>query len=291
MSGLGLRGFSAELRRRRVYRVAVVYAIVAWLVVQVANATFPNLHLPPWTTTFVVLLALLGFPIALVLAWAFEITPEGVRRTQPLEPHEVLLAASRAPRRATTFKLAAGAGVLGALLLALNVGGWRERLLGRPGSATIGSLAVLPLENHMGDPAQEYFADGMTEALIAELARLGSLRVISRTSVMRYKEAPKSVPEIAKELKVHAVVEGSVLRAGDRGRITVQLVHAPTDRRLWTNEYERDLRDILALQREVARAIAGEIRAKLTPSEELRLTSATLSTPRPTRPISGGATT
>jgi TolB-like protein len=138
---------------------------------------------------------------------------------------------------------------------------------------TIRSIAVLPLDNLSRDPEQEYFADGMTEALITDLAKISALRVISRTSVMLYKTRKKTIPEIAKELNVDAVVEGSVQRSGDRVRITAQLLHAPTDRHLWAESYERNLTDILALQSEVASAIVKEIRAKVTPEEEARLTS------------------
>ncbi|MGH2569457.1 MAG: serine/threonine protein kinase, partial [Bacteroidota bacterium] len=138
----------------------------------------------------------------------------------------------------------------------------------------IRSIAVLPLDNLSRDPEQEYFADGMTEALITDLAKISSLRVISRTSVMHYKTNRKTVPEIAKELNVDAIVEGSVQRSGDRVRITAQLLHAPTDRHLWAESYERNMTDVLALQSEIARTIANEIHAKLTPQEESRLASA-----------------
>ncbi len=158
-----------------------------------------------------------------------------------------------------------------AVLVGLNVGGWRERLLGRASMGKIQSLAVLPLANLSGEAEQEYFTDGMTEALITDLAQIGLPKVISRTSVMRYKKTNKSIPDIARELKVDAVIEGSVVRAGDRVRITAQLIHGPTDRHLWAQNYERDLRDILALQSEVARAISSEIKIKLTPQQEARL--------------------
>jgi eukaryotic-like serine/threonine-protein kinase len=160
------------------------------------------------------------------------------------------------------------------LLVGLNVGGWRDRWLGQAPPRRIESLAVLPLGNLSGDPTQDYFADGMTEALITDLGKIGALRVISRTSAMRYKGTQKSLPEIARELNVEAVVEGSVLRSGDRVRITAQLIEAQTDKQLWSESYERDLRDILALQREVARTIASEIRVKVTPQEQMRLASA-----------------
>jgi TolB-like protein/Tfp pilus assembly protein PilF/tRNA A-37 threonylcarbamoyl transferase component Bud32 len=181
-------------------------------------------------------------------------------------------------RRGGPYKaVAVGAAVivaaLGVVLLGFNVGGWRERVFGRAGAPRIESLAVLPLENLMGDPKQEYFVDGMTEALIADLGQISSLRVISRTSVMRFKgtRPPGGLPEIARQLNVDAVVEGSVLRGGDRVRITAQLIDARTDRHLWAESYERDLRDILALQSEVAAAIANKIQGALAPQEQERL--------------------
>jgi TolB-like protein/Tfp pilus assembly protein PilF len=164
--------------------------------------------------------------------------------------------------------------VIAGWLLGPNLGGWRERLLGRATSPRIESLAVLPLDNLSHDPEQEYFAEGMTEALITDLSKISALRVVSRTSVMHYKDTKKTVPEIARELSVDGVVEGSVQRSGERVRITAQLIHAPTDRHLWAESYERDLHDVLALQDEVALAIANEIRVKVTPQEQTHLISA-----------------
>ena len=164
--------------------------------------------------------------------------------------------------------------VVVAIVVGLNIGQWREQLTGGVGPGRIESLAVLPLVNLSGDPNQEYFSDGMTEALIANLGKIGALRVRSRTSIMHYKDVKKPLPEIARELNVDAVVEGSVLRAGGQVRITAQLIHAPTDTHLWVGSYERDMGDILALQREVARTIAGEIKVAVTPKEEIRLASA-----------------
>ena len=174
--------------------------------------------------------------------------------------------------RRKALLVAGGFAGLVAVLLGANLGGWRDRLLGGP--PRIQSLAVLPLENLTGDPGQEYFVDGMTEALITNLAQIRALRVISRTSAMRYKGTNKSLPEIAQELNVDAVVEGTVARSGDRVRVTAQLIHARTDRHLWADEYERDLRDVLSLQSEVARAVAGHIQVALTPQEEARLARA-----------------
>jgi eukaryotic-like serine/threonine-protein kinase len=164
--------------------------------------------------------------------------------------------------------------VLLAALIAVNVGGLRERLFRGGQPARIRSLAVLPLENLSRDPEQEYFADGMTEELITDLGKIRALRVISRTSAMRYKRSKKSVQEIARELDVDALVEGSVLRSGSRVRITTQLIHAATDQHLWSESYERDLKDVLALQSEVARSIAQQIKVALTPQEKARLAEA-----------------
>ena len=186
-------------------------------------------------------------------------TPRGGRKGPPL------------PRR-----WAIAIGVLGSLfvavLLALNVAGLRDRLWPKP-LPEIHSIAVLPLENLSGDPEQEYFADGLTEELITTLGKIGALRVISRTSAMYYKGTKKRLPEIAKELNVDAIVEGTVQRSGGRVRITANLLHAASDRHLWAESYERDLRDVLTLQGEVARAIADEIKANVTPDVQARLAS------------------
>jgi TolB-like protein/DNA-binding winged helix-turn-helix (wHTH) protein/Flp pilus assembly protein TadD len=160
-----------------------------------------------------------------------------------------------------------------AVLVGFNVGGVRSRLFGKPPSAHIDSIAVLPLKNLSDEREQDYFADGMTEALITDLGKVGALRVISRTSVMRYKDTKKPLPEIARELQVDALVEGTVARSGDRLRITANLVQASPERHLWAESYERDLRDVIALQNDVARTITQQIQVKLTPEEDARLTA------------------
>jgi TolB-like protein/Tfp pilus assembly protein PilF len=168
---------------------------------------------------------------------------------------------------------AAGALVV-ALLAAIGLGPLRARFLGTPTPARIESLAVLPMENLSGDPTQDYFADGITDALITDLGKIGSLRVIARPSVMKYKGTRVPLKEIARELRVQALVAGSVLRSGDRIRIAAQLIDPEAERHIWSESYERDLRDVLALQREVTEAIADEVRAKLTPEEKARLANA-----------------
>jgi TolB-like protein/Tfp pilus assembly protein PilF len=189
-----------------------------------------------------------------------------------------------ATRRRMVWAAGVALVVLLAVLMALNVGGLRERLLGGVAQGQITSLAVLPLKNLMGDAEQDYFVEGMHEALITELSKIGALKVISRTSAMRYRNTDKSVPEIARELGVDAVIEGSVLRAGNQVRITAQLIEAATDRHLWADNFDRELRDILALHSDVARAIARQIRVTLTPKEESRLTAA-----RPVNPAAHDA--
>ena len=182
---------------------------------------------------------------------------------------------SRPPQRRGLALLVAGialALLAGAVTLT-NVGGLRQRFFGSSDPGTIRSLAVLPLENLSRDPEQEYFADGMTEALTTELAQISALKVISRTSVMQYKGTKKSLPQIAQELGVDAVVEGAVQRSRDKVGITVQLIHAPSDRHLLAKSYERGLGDVLELQHEIAHAVADEIKAKLTPQEKVRLTT------------------
>ena len=181
-----------------------------------------------------------------------------------------------AQRRGPIALLVAGLALalLAGVVILTNVGGMRDRLFGGNRPPRIESLAVLPLVNISHDPEQEYFADGMTEQLTTDLGQIGALRVISRTSAMHYKGTRKTLPEIAHELHVDAIVEGSVERSGDRVRITAQLVEAPTDRHLWARSYQRDLRNVLSLQDDVAQAIATEVRIKLTPQEQIRLSNA-----------------
>ncbi len=204
-----------------------------------------------------------------------------VEETAALHPREAIAEArAKFPSGVRWRWVGSGAAVVAALavLLALNAGGWRQRLFRSLGieaaPVQIKSLAVLPLENLTGDPGQEYFVDGMSEALTTNLAQIRSLRVISRTSAMQYKRAKKVLPQIARELKVDAVVEGAVARSGDRVRITAQLIHAPTDRHLWAQSYERELRDVLILQGELAQAIARAIQVELQPGTQRRLARA-----------------
>ena len=182
-----------------------------------------------------------------------------------------------APRRSLRVPIRVAAGVFFTVLLsalAFTSGSLREQLVGKSALPAIRSLAVLPLQNLSNDPSQEYFADGMTDALITDLAQIGSLKVISRTSTLRYKKSEKTLPEIARELNVDGIVEGTVQRSGDRVRITAQLIYGPSDKHLWANSYERDARNVLSMESEIAGAIANQIQANLTPEQEARLTNA-----------------
>jgi TolB-like protein/thioredoxin-like negative regulator of GroEL len=267
--------FYSELKRRKVIKVAITYAAGAWIIAQVADLVIDNVGAPDWIIKAVLFLLLIGFPVALIFSWAYEVTPEGIRLDTPEDSESEAVAPSPpAPRSAKRMAIAWTSGIFVIISLVagvgLNVGGLRDWMIGGV-MGPITSIAVLPLDNLSGDPEQEYFTDGMTEALTAELAQINALKVISRTSAMRYKNTDKLLPEIARELGVDALLEGSVLRAGDEVRITLQLVHGPTDRHLWARNFQRDLRDILALQAEVARAIADEIKITLTPQAEMRL--------------------
>ncbi len=204
--------------------------------------------------------------------------PPEVRSSPAGAPYAVPASTVRLPAVATSG--IAFLSVL-ALLFALDVGKFRTRLLGGAVPVHIQSIAVLPLENLSREPEQEYFADGMTEELITSLGKVGALHVTSRTSVMRYKRTNKSLPQVARELNVDGIVEGTVQRSGDRVRITAQLIYAPTDHHLWAESYDRDLKDVLALQDEVARAIANEIKTTLTPQEQMSLATV--------RPVNPGA--
>ncbi len=260
-----LAAFIAELRQRRVFRVAVVYAGVAFIVFQVADFAFPALHVPDWFSSAVVVLLLLGFFIAVGMAWAFDLTAEGlVRAKVKREP-----TAAKAPHHPLVGNKTLA--VIAAVAVAVAVWSW----WGRPPQADpIRRIAVLPLYNIGGDPEEEYFVEGMHEAITSNLSRISALTVISRTSTMRYKDTDKLMPEIARELNADALVEGSAQRVGDQVLITAQLIDGRTDEHLWANDYEGDLTDILSLQKRVARAIAKEIGLALKPEEEAYLASA-----------------
>jgi TolB-like protein/Flp pilus assembly protein TadD len=270
-----LTGFFNELRRRRVFSTAVIYIVAAWVMVQVASEAFPAMNIPEVAIRYVWIAAIACLPLALVFGWMYDLTTTGITRTQPVSTGE----SAGVSLMAADYVILGGLGALalGIIIVLLGEISKVETPSGfdiASRSVHPNSIAVLPLANLTGDPDQEYLAAGLQDALITDLSRISSLRVISRTSSSLYKTVKKSLPEIGRELGVANIIEGSVFRDADRVRVTVQLINARTDEHLWAENYERDVKDMLALQGEVARAIARKIQAVLTPEEESRLSSA-----------------
>ncbi|MEY2602101.1 MAG: hypothetical protein QOJ36_1420, partial [Verrucomicrobiota bacterium] len=268
--------FFAELKRRNVYKVAVAYAIVAWLLIQVATQVFPFFEIPNWAVRLVVLLLILGFPIALFLAWAFEITPEGIKRAEDVSPNESITKRTGRKLIWTTVVLAViAAGLLAFQLLrpktasAPRQDASAARTEAATGSLPEKSIAVLPFENLSRDPDNAFFTDGVQDEILTNLARVADLKVISRTSVMQYKSgAQRNLREIAQQLGVAHLLEGSVQRAGGKVRVNAQLIDARTDAHQWAQSFDRDIADVFAIQSEIATAIADQLQAKLSPTEK-----------------------
>jgi TolB-like protein/cytochrome c-type biogenesis protein CcmH/NrfG len=269
------RNFFAELKRRNVYKVAVAYAIVGWLLVQVATQVFPFLEIPNWVVRLVIVLVAIGFPIALVIAWAFELTPEGLKRTEDADSFDsrsgqVLPAQARNKSHAWIYIVVVGAFLsVGLFMLGRYTS---SRGVASPARASLEkSIAVLPFENLSEEKANAYFADGIQEEILTRLAKIADLKVISRTSTQQYQSKPGNLSEIAKQLGVAHILEGSVQKAGDQVRVNVQLIDAQTDAHLWADTYDRKLTDIFGVESEIAKSIAESLRAKLTGVEEQAL--------------------
>lgn len=254
--------FVSELRRRQVFRTAAWYGGLAWVAIEVANTVFPNFGLPQWSVRAVIVAAVLGMPIALALAWSFDLTSAGLRREDG--PADSQASAPRgAVWRIPSFWLALA---LGAGLAASAQQAW-QRLV-RPVSDARAAIAVLPFANLSPDPENAYFADGLHEEVLATLARAGGLRVISRTSVQEFRDSKRNLKEIAEALGVSLILEGSVRRAGDDLRLTLQLIDGQTDEHLWAETYDRKFRDSLTLQKDIAAQVVAAIGAKLSPAEQ-----------------------
>ena len=256
---MNVRNFFAEMKRRNVYKVAIAYAVVAWLLIQVATQVFPFFEIPNWAVRLVVLLIVIGFPVALAIAWAFELTTEGLKRTEAADAAAIRRSAGR-----TWIYVVIVAGVIsvGVFLLGRSIGFKQGTELPEK------SIAVLPFENRSRDPDNAYFAEGVQDEILTRLAKIADLKVISRTSTQKYKSVPDNLRDIARQLGVANILEGSVQKAGDQVRVTVQLINANTDTHLWAESYDRALTDIFAVESEVAKTIADTLRAKLTGSEE-----------------------
>jgi TolB-like protein/Tfp pilus assembly protein PilF len=253
-----MSGFFEEVKRRKVYRVAVAYVIAAGGIIQLGSAAFPAWELPNWALRLVIVLLLVGFPIALILAWAFDVTPQGIQATPEV-------AVPRTHRRRNVIMLATTG-----VILSVIAGFF---LLPRISSAhkVDKSIAVLPFENLSDDKENAYFADGIQDDVLTNLSKIGDLKVISRTSVMPYRGKASNVREIGKALGVGAVLEGSVRRVGNRVRVNVQLICADTDEHLWAEDYDRELTDVFAIQTDLAQKIADALQAKLSPGEKSRM--------------------
>ncbi len=277
--------FFGELRRRNVYKVAVAYAVVGWLLIQVATQVFPFLEIPNWAIRLIILAVAIGFPVALIIAWAFELTPEGIRRTEDAD------AAGQRSRGGIWMALVviAAALSLGLFFLGRYTAGNVQsqnpasRGFGAPGSEAVAavsekSVAVLPFLNESGDPRDEYFSDGLSEELIAALAQIAELKVIGRSSSFRFKERKEESKTIGEKLGVATLLEGTVRKQGDRVRIVAELVNAADGIELWTRTFDRELKDIFAVQTEIAAAVAESLKVTLLGSDEQSTNSATKST-------------
>src|SRR5262245_62177384 len=257
-----MSGFFEELQRRKVYRVAAAYIVAAGFLIQMASAAFPAWELPNWSLRLVVVLLLIGFPIAVILAWAYDITPQGIQGTPTRGIH----------RRRNLILLIALAVIISA------AAGFF--LLPRAVSQKVDkSVAVLPFQNLSSEPNNAYFADGIQEEVLTRLSKIGDLKVISRTSTQGYQSEPGNLAEIAKQLGVANILEGSVQKAGNQVRVNVHLVNVQTGSQLWAETYDRKLSDIFAVESEIAKGIAESLQATLTGGEEQALAANPTSNP------------
>jgi TolB-like protein/Flp pilus assembly protein TadD/phage shock protein PspC (stress-responsive transcriptional regulator) len=264
--------FFAELRRRNVYKVAIAYIVAGWALSQGIAQVFPVFDVPNWIIRLIVILIIVGLPVALVLAWSFEITPEGIKRT---ETADAMPATARRKKHVWIYVVVIGA----VLSIGLFFLGRYSAINGAPqqGEATTGipqkSIAVLPFENLSRDPNNAYFTEGVEDEILTRLAKVADLKVISRTSTQHFKSAPENLPAIAKQLGVMNILEGSVQKAADQVRVNVQLISAMTGAHLWADTYDRKLTDIFAVESDIAKSIAETLQAKLTGSAEQVLAS------------------
>src|SRR6266404_2222046 len=270
-----VENFFAELKRRNVYKVAVAYAVVGWLLVQVATQVFPFFEIPNWASRLIVLAIIIGFPIALVIAWAFELTPQGLKRTEDVD----LAAQGSRKSHAWIYIVIVGAAFSIGLIFvgrytARNTAGAARTEAATGSSIPQKSIAVLPFENLSDDKGAAYFADGIQDEILTKLASIADLKVISRTSTAKYKSKPEDLKTVSQQLGVSTVLEGSVQKAGDKVRVNVQFIDARADSPIWAKSYDGDAKDIFGVESEVSQQIADALRAKLSPSESKTLAKA-----------------
>ena len=257
--------FFSELKRRNVYKVAVAYAVVGWLVIQVSSTVLPTFHTPEWVVQTLMVLVALGFPIALLIAWGFELTPQGLKRTEDVD----LAALARTKSHTWIYVVIIGAVLSVGLFFVGRYTALRTSLVdnGQPpateASVSDKSIAVLAFTNLSDDKGNEYFSDGISEELLNVLSKVPGLKVSARTSAFHFKGKDTPIPEIAQQLGVAYVVEGSVRKSGDRVRITAQLVKAADGFHIWSENFDRELKDIFAVQDEIAGLIAKNLQLKL----------------------------
>jgi TolB-like protein/Tfp pilus assembly protein PilF len=263
---VNVRNIFGELKRRNVYKVAVAYAVVAWLLIQVATQVFPFFELPNWAVQIVVLAMVIGFPIAVVCSWAFEMTPEGIKLERDID-RRVTRQTGRKLTALITVVAALAAGVTTFRFLHSERGN-AERQPSLAAEIDSKSIAVLPFENLSEEKANAYFADGIQDEILTRLSKIADLKVISRTSTQRYKSAPENLPEIARQLGVAHILEGSVQKQGDAVHVTVQLIKAATDSHVWADSFDRKLTDIFSVESDIANAVADQLQVHLTGREK-----------------------
>ena len=257
--------FFGELKRRNVYKVGVAYTVVAWLLMQVASQIFPFFEIPNWVVRVVILLLVIGFPIALIIAWAFEVTSEGIKSTEAADA-----VGQRSGGVAWIYVVLIGTALSVGLFFVgrYTAGHGTSRVSEVATVSPQKSIAVLPLVNESGDPKDEYFSDGLSEELIAALAQISGLKVIGRSSSFRFKDRKEKSKTIGEELGVSTLLDGTVRKQGDRVRIVAELVNAADGIQLWTRTFDRELKDIFAVQEEIARAVAESLKVTLLGSQE-----------------------
>src|SRR5437763_15888457 len=269
---MGNPNFFSELKRRNVYKVAVAYIVAGWALSQGIAQVLPVFDVPNWAIRLIVLLIMIGLPVALSLAWAFELTPEGIKRTDAAD------AVGQHSRGHTWIYIVviAAAFSIGLFFLGRFSAGNKTA---SPVGISNKSIAVLPFDNLSRDPDNAYFCEGVQDEILTRLAKVADLKVISRTSTQHFKSVPENLPEIAKQLGVAHILEGSVQKASDQVRVNVQLINALTDAHLWADTYDRKLTDIFAVESDIAKAIAEKLQAKLTGSEESLIAKAPTENP------------
>src|SRR5215469_441251 len=264
--------FLTELKRRNVYKVAVAYAVVAWLLMQIASQIFPFFEIPNWVVRLVVLLLIIGFPVALIIAWAFEVTPEGIKRTEVADA-----AGQRSHGGAWIYVVLIGAALSVGLFFVGRHTASRATPPHKEAATAIPqkSIAVLPLLNESADPKDEYFSDGLSEELIAALAQISGLKVIGRSSSFRFKDRKEEPRTIGEKLGVSTLLDGTVRKQGDQVRIVAALVNTADGIQLWTETFDRQLKDIFAVQEEIARAVAQSLKVTLLGTDSTSAASTT----------------